>query len=182
MKLGIEELYTKIADWFSVLEGYLDDKLVGAVFRMCRLKPYELPSKANRSKFREHWIDEFGNSVYVKDKKLRMVLNDLSIDKQSITDLYGGLAFGKLARISKMAYVSKELVIFLGIDGYIRAFILTDRWHKCSPLLLGFDKLKVIAENSDIAYAIEKDGYWLTVMPMPKSMIERFGLGEVIDG
>ena len=181
MKAGIEELYAKIADWFSVLEGYMDDKNIGAVFRMCRLKPYDLAG--SKSKFSDRWIDEFGSSVRIEDKKLRVVRHDLSIDKQiRTTDLYGGLSISKTAKISNMAYISKDMLAFLGIDGYLRAFVLVDVWRKCSPLLIGFDILKVIVDNADISYACEKEGYWLTVMPVSKKLIDEFGLKEIIDG
>lgn len=181
MKAGIEELYAKIADWFSVLEGYMDDKNIGAVFRMCRLKPYDLAG--SKSKFSDRWIDEFGSSVRIEDKKLRVVRHDLSIDKQiRTTDLYGGLSISKTAKISNMAYISKDMLAFLGIDGYLRAFVMADGWVQCSPLLLGWDKLKLIAESADIAHEQEIDGYWLTVMPVSKEVIEKAGLKGVVDG
>jgi hypothetical protein len=192
-KLGIEELYVKIANKFLVLEGYLDDKLIGLVFRMCRLKPYDISTSA--PKFSKHWIDEYRNSIHIENKKLKIVMNDLSIEEDKIgtTDLYGGLSINKTAKISKTALISKNILAFVGIDKYLRAFILNEKWHRCSPLLLGMDILKDIADNIDITYSKKLDigdntlwfdgnESWLTTMPIAKDLIDRFGLEEVIDG
>jgi hypothetical protein len=188
---GIEELYTSINDWFLILEGHLEDKTIGGIFRMCRIKPYDISKEHTQSKFRNHWIDEFGNSVYIENKEFRIVLNDLAIDenRKRSSDLYSGLLIGKIVKISKMALVSKDCLIgsmyiaLLGIDGYLRVFCLIDgEWRKCSPLLLGIDKVRLILECADISHSQEKDGDWLSILPMSKELVRKLDLEGVMNG
>jgi hypothetical protein len=180
--MGIEELYAKIGSWLLLLEGYLEDKDIGNIFRMCRIKPYDIKGT---EKFRNHWIDEFGNSIYIEDKRLRVVLNDLKIseDRKKTSDLYNGLSIGKVVKISKMIMISVEYIACLGIDKYLRAFWKIDGvWRKCSPLLLGIDRLRVMVDNADIEYAQEKNGDWLSVLPISKELVRKLDLEEIMNG
>ena len=173
MKLTIEELYDKIDKSLLLLTGHLEDDHIVPIIRMCRLKPYVLwNEKGWDARVYRQWIDEYGNSLYVgRDKKLVIKLNDITLQRDRIrcSDLYDGLSIDKVMRISKLvgvANIKRELVGFLGIDGYLRCFV---DGEQCSGLLFGLPRLRRFAKNKDmLGYTSSKDG-WFASLPMNES-------------
>jgi hypothetical protein len=175
LKIGIEELYQRCEKLFGVVEGYLDDKQLGSIFRMCRLKPHKILSAKTitpKTELHNHWIDEYHNSLVIsKAKRIKLVMNDLTIGEGTKTDLYGGLSITKTILISKLAYLTKDdewIIALLGIDGYLRTFIDLDGWQQCSPLLLGMDRLRTIDDYRDTVYSSKIENSWVVKLPVSK--------------
>lgn len=159
-----EEYFEKIKPELNLVSSYLEDPDIKNIIVKCRLKPYKYNSNFNRKLIlRRHWIDEFGNSLIIEDKKLKIIENDLSIDKNLIkyTDLYFGLNIEKISKISKVLYLSTGkdedfnqdccVLTFLGVDNYLRTFVLYNgKLEIKSALCLGIDNLKKIIHNCDV--------------------------------
>lgn len=158
----IEEYYLRFNSELNIISGYLDDNTIRDILIKCRMKPYGLRARDGvRKILRRHWIDEFGNSLYLDKKTIRIVPNDLSILERNIihTDLYEGLTIDKILKISKMAYFFLgsednnyiKIISLLGIDNYIRTYIKhEEKWERISSILLGVDVVRVIVDNESI--------------------------------
>jgi hypothetical protein len=177
--MGIEELYLSCSKLFGVVEGYTEDKALGEIFRMCRLKPYKvIVGKVRKPKthLSKHWIDEWRNSLYIdKANRMRIVLYDLSIDMGKVrkTDLYDGMWLSKTTKISKLLCAFEQphrMIVLLGVDGYLRAFVWLDGWKKCSPLLLGLKNLRTIYDYKDVEFSKRLDDGWIIKLPASKEM------------
>jgi hypothetical protein len=175
--MGIEELYIRIKKLFGVVDGYLDNKALGSIFKMCRLKPLDVllaKDKSPKTNLYTHWVDEWHNSLMItSNKRIRLVMNDLSIPIPVKTDIYGGLSIGRTARISKLVYATPgcEWVAFLGIDNYLRAFIRMDEYEPCSPLSLRMEHLYRLEEHKDDTCSQQIYGSSIIILPASKEMI-----------
>lgn len=163
-----DRLHLKINKNILLAESYTEIKELSFIIKSCRLKPYDYLFKNKKGNFilHNHWVDEFGNSLFIyNNKKIIFTFNDLSIDRNKITctDLYYGLTISKILKISKLLFIyygkdedlNNEFAIlaFLGIDNYLRCFMhLYDKWEQISPLYLGINNLKKIYSNLDIRY------------------------------
>ena len=188
-------IYKKITKLFP---AYTEIPELYFIIKACRLKPYGLIFEKNTDKFalHRHWFDEYRSSLKVlKDKKIKIIYNDLSLNKDNIsyTDLYCGLSINNIIKISKLIYVchgkdedlNQDCVILsmLGIDNYLRTYLyLYGQWQQVSSLLLGFNNLKFIAGNCDIKYfqeIVNKDckmpcgetKTWLSFLPASKEFM-----------
>lgn len=160
----VEEFYQKIKTELNLVKGYLEDNEIIDIIIQCRLKPYNhnFSGRKKISKFKTHWIDEFGNSLYLIKKRIKIIENDLNIDKNKIkySDLYYGLDIGNIIKISKIMYLIDGIdedddriyiITLLGIDNYLRTFVCqNNQWIRLSPLCLGIDNLRKIIKNEDI--------------------------------
>jgi hypothetical protein len=91
-QINIEKFYQKHNAFISIASNYLEDSNISFLFKSCRLRPYAsllgpltFPATLDR-----WWVDEFGNSFRIlKNKRTRIVLNDLGIDRSQVigTDL-----------------------------------------------------------------------------------------------
>jgi len=190
----IEEFYDKINDHIITVGGWKDDPGIGSVIKMCRLKPYQmLTDKKDRYnlKLHKHWVDEYGSSLFVLKTKLKVVLDDLTIDRKLLqcTDMYDGLSITQVSSISKLVWATKDKMIgFLGLDDYLRVFVWLDgQWVKRSPLLLGIEALKQIVKHRDMGYAMTMDDGWLMKWPASKELVSDCGASgvlpkEILDG
>jgi len=136
-------------------------------------------------------------SRIIKNKKIKIIYNDLNLDRSQIvcTDLYYGLSVDKIAKMSKLMFLSsmKEdetyhdqmFVTFLGLDNYLRSYVNLDgSWLQVSPLCLGMRALKNIARNLDLRFfreLISKENAplpcasarsWLSSMPPGKEFLQ----------
>ncbi|CAB4196573.1 hypothetical protein UFOVP1290_93 [uncultured Caudovirales phage] len=187
---SIDHLYAKLDKHIRLVKSYTEIDELDFIIKSCRLKPNEYIFNKNGklSVYRE-WFDEFGNSIKIINKKIKIIYNDLNInrDKLVCTDLYYGLSLDNTLKASKLLYLSKYkdeyyednfIVVFLGIDNYLRAKVFIDNeWCNVSPLLIGLENLKLISQNLDIKYfkklPIKKNMYmpclsveaWLTLLP-----------------
>jgi hypothetical protein len=189
----IDRFYHKIKKHILLAVGYTERPDLEFIIRACRLKPLEILKNPSDQEVRlhRHWVDEYFNSLLIiKNKRIRIILNDLSIldCPQTSTDLYVGLPLDKVALMSKLAFLfcgqEKEnhnphyIISFLGLDNYLRTFIYADKeWEQYSSLYLGMPILKFIAKNKDIKYFLEykqkekiiypcnKQAAWLTFWP-----------------
>lgn len=199
----IEEYYDKIMPEVNLVSSYLDDPLIKDIIIRCRLKPYKYNARFNRKLIlRTHWIDEFNNSIFFNNKKIKIIENDLIIDKKEIkqTDVYYGLSINKISKISKKAYlvlgkdedVLKEYanITLLGIDGFLRNFMLYDgEWFQCSPLSIGIDNLYKIMENLNLVhfrsfnkknkkFPVLDKKEWITSLPVHNSFWEQSNINK----
>lgn len=190
---SLEVINSRLERHIRLVESYSEIKGLGFIIKSCRLKSHRYVFQTRDRKVELHrwWFDEFGNSLHLDGKKPRLVENDLSIPRTHLisTDLYYGFSLEKIVKISKLMYVSfgKDddmqqdcvIVAFLGIDNYLRCFTyLYGEWTQVSPLLLGMQTLKTIAENRDIKFFKKIDGnetlsipcaeveQWLSFMPV----------------
>lgn len=165
-----DKFYAKISKHILLAKSFTEIKELEFIIKSCRLKPYNfIQDGNNKLSLHRWWFDEFGNSLkIVKNKRLKIIYNDLSLDKKSIvcTDLYYGLTIDKIIKISKLGFfffVKEEdynsdsaFLCFLGIDNYLRCFMyLHDTLTPISPLYLGINNLKLLHKYLDIKYYLE---------------------------
>lgn len=145
--------------------AYTEVNRLDFIIKSCRLVPkdFSFLKKDNQIKLYRWWVDEFGNSFkIIKNKRIKIIYNDLLIIKNNNTDLYYGLSMDKIYKISKLIFIyfgkddlNQEYIYvsFLGIDNYLRTFLYEDSQFKIvSPLLLGLKNLKFISSHLDIKY------------------------------
>lgn len=178
---SLDNIYAQLNKHILLAQSYSEIKELFFIIKSCRLKPYSyiLEDKNNKLILHNHWIDEFNNSLHItKNKKIKLTLNDLSIDKDKIicTDLYYGLPLDKILKISKLVYLSTGkdedtfedccLISCLGIDNYLRTYIyMYGEWSQVSSLLLGLKNLKTISKQIDIDNFIELNNKENIVLP-----------------
>src|SRR5574337_600451 len=165
---NLDVLYVKLDKHIKLSQSYTEIKELSFIIKSCRLKPYLYIKGQERQKLtlQRWWFDEFGNSLkIIKNKRIKITYNDLSLDRSKIacTDLYYGLSLDKISKMSKLLYLCCAqdenighiyyFLAFLGIDNYLRCYLLFDgKCQAVSPLLLGIKNLKLIANNCDIKY------------------------------
>jgi hypothetical protein len=197
---SIERLYAQLNKHILLVQSYTEVNEVAFIIKACRLKPHSFVFQDRATKLVLHrwWFDEFGNSLhFIKNKKMRIIYNDLNLDRSQIvcTDLYYGLSVDKIAKMSKLMFLSlmKEdetyhdqiFITFLGLDNYLRSYVnLNGSWLQVSPLCLGMRALKNIARNLDLRYfreLISKENAplpcasartWLSSMPPGKEFLQ----------
>jgi len=128
--LSLDSFYKKIKRTVLLVEGYTEIKNLAFILTACRLKPIGLGSKLE---LHRHWVDEFGSSLKIIKKKIQIVHNDLSIDREHLpcTDLYYGLSLERIVKMSKLSYLCYGqdedeiyyIISFLGIDNYLRTYL-----------------------------------------------------------
>lgn len=150
----------------KLVVNYTNNHFYEFVIKSCQLKPIEFLKKnilAHNVKLYKWWIDDFGSSLKIEKDKYQIILNDLLVDRKKIidTDIYSGLSYPKITKISKLICIitGKDedlnedycLSCFWGIDNILRTYqYIFGEWKKISSLLLGFDILKLIYINRNI--------------------------------
>ena len=200
--IGLDGQYVKWSPLTILVEEYLERPGLERIIKMCRLKPRHLTSNIKKIKIKVYreWIDEYGNSLHIlKNKQLRIQLNDLSIprDRLVITDIYEGLPIQKISAMSYRAFLlaGKEgkdyqdhyVVSFLGLDDYLRTFCWLDgEWYLVPSLFLGLIILGVISNivNSNwfmelpykhpVVYPCRKQKMWFTGWPNKDELKKSF--------
>jgi hypothetical protein len=155
----LETFYNRIDGRIQLIGSYLNnsDKLP-KIIKSCRLKPYSIFSDhfQNKVVFEPHWVDEFGNSLKIKNKSFNIILNDTEINKNTkiSSDLFFGNSIEVIAKNSKCVLVINfecnqrcYLVSFYGNDGYLRCFFYYKVIAQISPVLLGINTLVDFFEN-----------------------------------
>ena len=164
--LNLDYYYSEIENKLNVISAYTENKNSDLILKICRFKPYPITPKSFLTKsFYKKWIDEYGNSIEIKNKRLNIVINDLSINSDNIisTDLYKGLGTEKIIKISKLMYIFKGkeidfgtdhyILSLLGLDNYLRTYsYLYGEWHEIPSIYLGLQNLNFIINNSDIKF------------------------------
>lgn len=155
----LETLYNKISGRIDLVGTMLGDvDLLPKIIKSCRLKPYSIFSGDYQSKlvFEEYWVDEFGNSLKIKNKIPRIIMNDTQISKNTkiSTDLFFGNSTDAIAKNSKCVFIingkfdkSCYFVSFYGKDEYIRSFFFYEKLARVSPILLGLNTLRELFRN-----------------------------------
>lgn len=197
--INIDELYCQLDKHLLLAQSYTEISDLFFIFKACRLKPFDFifSDKTSKLILYRHWFDEFGNSLHITNsKKIKLTYNDISLDRTKIicTDLYYGLSLDKIARMSKVAYLSMGkdddfnqtcgLITFLGIDNYLRTYsYLYGEWQQVSPLLLGLKHLKTLAQSRDTrafrSFSIKENTalpcadleQWVTFIPPSQAMM-----------
>lgn len=166
--INIDNLYIQLSKHLELVEAFLEIKNLAFLIKACRLKPYSyfFGRKTNKLILFDKWFDEYGNSLEIKKKKIRIVYNDLNLDRNKIlcTDMYYGLTLNRITKISKIAhliagkdedtYQDCYVVTFLGLDNYFRTYTYVyGEWRQVSPLVLDFKILINITRHYDITYS-----------------------------
>jgi hypothetical protein len=196
---SLETLYADLHRSILLVQSYTDVPELAFIIKSCRLKPYSyfFEGKTNKITLHSWWFDEFGNSLKLKNKKIKIVYGDLLLDRRKIicTDLYAGLSLDKVIKMSKFAqiisgrdediYQDCLILSLLGIDNYLRTFLyLYGEWQQVSPLTIGLKNLKTIVNHHDIQYfrdlTIKENNplpcmearVWLTCLPSKKDLLD----------
>lgn len=151
----IENLHRKIDGHIKLITAYTGEKYLPQMIRSFRLKPnscfdagFDYETRLERC-----WCDEFGSSIRLEDKRLKIVLNDLKINKNAntTTDLYYGRSMFATANNSKFALIATgeyDFIALYGTDDFVRAFIrCEDKWIRISPLVMGLKTAKIMFAN-----------------------------------
>jgi len=196
--LSLESIHHNIQKQILLAESYTECKGLSFIIKSCRLVPIDyLKDRNPKIVLKRHWIDEFGNSfIITKNKKIKIIYNDLSLDRDKIncTDLYYGLSLSNMIKISKLAYLcagfdddtleERNYICLLGIDNYFRTYFFDGEWNQISTLHLGINNLKFIAAKTDIKYFLSLDNLknipfpclrasqWLTLLPPNQTCID----------
>jgi hypothetical protein len=196
---SLDKLYTQINKHILLAQSYTEIPELSVIIKGCRFKPYDyiFAQRSSKTILYRWWFDEFGNSLKIKDKKIQIIHNDLSLDRDKIvcTDVYYGLSLSQIIKISKMIYLcvgtdedsqrQNYFLTLMGIDNYLRSYMyLYDEWQQVSSLLLGMSKLKMLASHSDLQYFRKlsnvencpipclKPQEWLSMLPAPESFLD----------
>ncbi len=199
---SIDKLHAQLNKHILLVQSYTEVKDLEFIIKSCRLKPHSYVFEDKNEKIVLHrwWFDEFGNSLKIEGKTVKIIYNDLALEQDKIvcTDLYYGLSLEKIAKMSKLAHVfigkDEDLLqdcfflTFLGIDNYLRSYMfLQGEWQQVSPLLLGVKNLKRIARDLDIKYFLHIENKknmpipcfteqeWLTFMPPSSDFLTAIG-------
>lgn len=201
---SIDSFYSQIDRHILLVQSYTEISELFFIIKACRLKPYPyvFEEKSYKLILYRQWFDEFGNSFNIdRNKRVKIIYNDLSLPRKNIvcTDLYHGLSLDRIAKISKLCYLSfgKDedwqqdcaLITFLGLDNYLRSFMyLHGEWQQVSPLNLGMKHLKILSKNKDIKYFLKLDikensaipcitsEQWLSFLPPHKEFLSRLNI------
>lgn len=160
----VEEYYERIKPEVNLVGSFLNDPEIVEIILKCRLKPYGYNTRFNRKLFlRKHWVDEFGNSLILDGKKIKIVENNLEVDMDEVkqSDLYFGLPLSKICKISKLMHLSIgtdedfledcAVLTLLGIDDCFRTFCLYNgEVRRYSPLSIGLNNLRKLLRNMDV--------------------------------
>jgi len=140
-----KDFVDKINRQLKIVSGYLEDNLYFNLIKGCRLKPVSVFSKnfSYNPKFENIWIDEFGNTLNIKEKSI--VENDKNYKFDLIkTDLWFNRDVIDILQNSLVAYVCLGYknntktyeILCLGIDYFLRGFIISSNESKIYPPLL----------------------------------------------
>jgi hypothetical protein len=164
---SLDKLYTQLNKHILLAQSYTEVPELFFIIKSCRLKPndYVFKGKSSKVVLYRDWFDEFGNGLKIKDKKLNLIYNSLSLETDKIicTDLYYGLSLKNVIKISKLMYLCAGLdediqqdcffLTLLGLDNYLRSYLyLYGEWQQVSSLLLGLNNLKILARHTDMQY------------------------------
>ena len=196
---NIDSIYVKLDQYIKLAEAYSEIEHLSFIIKACRIKPHKYVFGKVKYKLvlYDWWFDEYGNSLKITDKKLKIIYNDLSLKRNKIvcTDLYYGLSISKVVKASKLMFMfaGKDedmledcfMLSFLGIDNYLRTYCyLYGEWQQVSSLLLGYENLKIIARDKDIRKFKEIDiknnmpiaciseKAWLTYLPASDEFLD----------
>jgi len=182
---SLDTFYAELSKHILIVQSFMEIKNFSFLIRACRLKPYSCIFKKQEPRLLLYrwWFDEFGNSLKIDNyKKVTIVQNDLALDRDKIacTDLYFGLSLANVAKISKLLHVcsGKEsnylhqdyvFLSFLGIDNYLRTYLHLGEWQQVSPLLLGLENLRFLANNKEINHILHMEDETHTPIPSTRS-------------
>jgi hypothetical protein len=196
---SIERLHHKLNKHIQLVQAYTELEGMEFIIRTCRLKPYDYlfgERKIGAPTLYRWWVDEFGNSLILKKKKIKLIYNDLSLDRKQIvsTDLYYGLSLDRVTKMSRLVhlvagkdedlYQDCYLLTFLGIDEHLRSYLYWfGEWQQVSPLIMGMQSLQLLADHTNIKYYNQignKENYampcvqgesWLSFLPASDSFL-----------
>jgi hypothetical protein len=217
---NLDTIYVGIRKCIALVKGHTEIEGIDTLFKMCRLRPYKMV-KINKRTVSEKinlyrwWIDEYGNSLRLKGKEPEIVFDDLAINRERLncTDLYNGLPLHKVFLMSKsmLLLMGKEkgsyqdvcAVSLLGIDDYLRTFVLLDgHWRKFPSLYLGvslllhiagdgkegaWEEIKIEAAEETIIVPCVQQRAWLSSLPVPEELKQKLSMlpvdiMEILDG
>lgn len=155
--LSINDIYVHLSRCIKLLSIYTGNKKISSIIKMCRLKPVNYINSGRRltkTILYDKWVDEFGTTLNLKNKKFKVILNDTSITDTVNTDMYYGYSINNISKISSNAYLFRSneedisCVWFYGIDKFIRCFMNHgDGWYYVSPLIFGTKVIERIIGN-----------------------------------
>ena len=167
---SIDFFHGKIEGAIRLAQSYTEINSLAFIIKSCRLKPYSMlyENYKWRTILHRSWLDEFGNSLNIKGKKIDIIYNDLKLNKKPIvcSDIYYNLSLNKIAKLSKMLYIFKGkdedlyqdcyLISFLGEDNFLRSYLyLYGEWEQVSPLIMGESQLDLFFKNIDLKFFIK---------------------------
>ncbi len=182
----------------QLVKGYTELDYLPFLISTCRLKPAEVFNQKYPKlvlKVYKKWADEFGNYLYIDEyKSLNIVKNSINKKDFFSSDLYGGLNYKSVEKISDKVFIGYgedpdigEVVYYslLGKDKYLRSFIYANgKWSKFSSLLLGLKFFKEYMEETeylqfkevnwetDKIFPLQNYRQWISYLPLPDELWE----------
>lgn len=149
--LDLETIYKRIKKTIDLSSSYSKNTYMKDIIKYCRLKPYSLLHSELTSKYKveQHWIDEFGNSLYIDINNSYIVFGDVKEEIIS-SDLFYGLDINHTIDISTHVVLiyntlasikSLHWIYLIGADKYIRCFDKYSIFERASPLSAGIELL-----------------------------------------
>jgi hypothetical protein len=185
------------------VSSYLEDDSYNFIIHACRLKPYAaIFEKLDRkTEFHWWWLDEYGNSLKIIGKDVKIIMNDLLINKSKLvcTDMFAGLTLKQISENSKLAFIliGKEedtdtehfIVSFLRNDNFLQTYIyIFGVWELYPSLILGKKILteihKYVDSNGSVklnnslidpVFPVSNFNCWITKWPAEQTFISNLG-------
>lgn len=207
--ISIDHFYKKIENRIKLVSAYLEDDSFNFIIPACRLKPYSIIFEKGGSKTQMEWLwcDEDCNSLKIIGKDIKIIMNDLSINRSKLicSDMFAGLNIKQISANSKLAFilVGKEedsdtdhyIVSFLRNDNFLSTFIYVfGVWESYPSLILGKKILTKIYKYAEIKENIKIDNTeidtvfpcikydcWISKWPAEQSFITNIGNDFLIE-
>jgi hypothetical protein len=192
----LEEYYDIFYKFILIAQAYSEIPELSFIIKSCRFRSNIILTSESRITAHKKWIDDWGNSINLSKNKIKVIFNDLLINKENLfsTDLYSGLDLERVIKISTLAFIGLGrdddlnknccLLSFFGIDRFFRTFLLLyDEWKKVAPILIGVHNLRKIYENLDLKNYIQiknkenilpcvEGKSWLSCLPASEEFIK----------
>ena len=162
MKIATNDYFIvnkKIDKHKKLVAAYMEDEFYYKFLNSCVLFPDKIDNKHNyKIRLETKWIDQFGNSLNIEDKKAKIIIGDISLTnkKRIKSDIYYLLPINEMIKKSKLMYLMfgkinkrdyKEILL-LGNDGILRGFLMAyGLTNKVSPLYFDMDVIRLMLEN-----------------------------------
>lgn len=168
----IETYYSKYKLTVKVASDFVGSKMVDKLITSCRLKAYaSFTHSLNRaSSLQRHWVDEFGNSIYLKSGRVTTTLKDKSIKKITTTssDLFFLRSMLDIMNMSQAMVVCPDHFLFYGQDEYFRCFNMDG--ERASALEIGAEELIMLLGS--IKNRFKKFGKGFAIYSLPNEEIK----------
>lgn len=151
--------------------AFVGSKRLKELIISCRLKPYtSFTVKFKNRKLQKHWVDEFGNSIYLSNGKVKTAIKDRKIKKNTNTssDLFFLRPMVEILDLSQAIVFCPNHILFYGKDEYFRCYSYDG--ERASPLSVGAEEIMLLLANIDMMF--KKIGNDFVIYQLPNNEIK----------